>query len=114
LKSRENRDLDKDKLEMTVMPCGIYCPGCLVYMKGKCPGGSKGCKKCKTIYECAKKKNIKYCFECNTNTVSFPCERFKQFNETWKMYGQNLIENQLFIKEYGIEAFLSKFKRQKL
>ncbi|MBY8982298.1 MAG: DUF3795 domain-containing protein [Candidatus Lokiarchaeota archaeon] len=85
---------------MKVMPCGIYCPGC------------KGCRKCKTIFHCAKDRGINYCYECKFSYVDFPCKRFQQFAEPWKKYGQDLIANQQYIAQNGHDAFKKKMMKE--
>lgn len=81
-------------------PCGIHCGTCPVYLREKnpCPGADEHCKvrRCKGIYVCCvEKKGLEYCYQCKT----YPCSRFRKFAETWKKYGQDLLENQEGIKE---------------
>ncbi|QUI22073.1 DUF3795 domain-containing protein [Vallitalea pronyensis] len=93
-----------------IPPCGIYCGGCYRYKSGKkneCLGAETHCKtrKCKSIYMCCvEKKGLNYCYECN----NFPCSRFKKFAESWKKYGQDLIENQMLLEQYGEEKWLQQ------
>ena len=93
-----------------IAPCGIYCGGCPRYgCKSGCQGADTGCRRCKGIYVCCvEKKQLRYCYECS----SFPCYRFKEFAKRWEKYGQNLIDNQLFIKAHGVEKFKQSFEKQ--
>ncbi len=90
------KEKKKKKYKGTTPPCGIDCNGCPRFGKEKngCEGADKGCKHCKTIYQCNEKKGIDYCYQCS----KFPCSRFKKFSKTWEKYGQNLIENQKELK----------------
>ena len=53
-----------------------------------------------------KKKGLEFCYQCK----SYPCARYIKFADTWQKYGQNLLENQEFIKNNGKEDFLRKMK----
>ncbi len=93
-----------------VPSCGVFCGGCPSYTREKkpCLGAemnSKRCDNCKSYHLCCKEKGISHCYECPT----FPCSRFKRFSKTWLKYGQNLIENQINLKEQGEENFLASF-----
>jgi hypothetical protein len=90
-----------------VPPCGIFCGGCPVFVRGKnsCEGADTGCKtrKCKGIYVCCiEKKGHDFCFQCK----SYPCSRFLKFADRWLKYGQDLLKNQEMIKNFGKEIFL--------
>lgn len=52
--------------------CGICCNICPPYREGECPGCYE-LDECK-INQCAKSKNIKYCFLCK----EFPCDLFEK------------------------------------
>ncbi len=96
-----------------VPPCGIFCGGCPVFVrdKNRCEGAEIGCKKrkCKGIYVCCiEKKGLDFCHQCK----SYPCSKLKKFAERWLKYGQNLLENQEFIKEYGKKKFIEKMKEK--
>jgi hypothetical protein len=87
--------------------CGVFCGGCPMYIKKKnpCPGAEinyKRCEKCKTFHICCKDRDIIHCHECN----DFPCKKFKDFSKRWLKYGQNFIDNQIFLRENRDKAFL--------
>ena len=95
------------KANCFVPPCGVNCSMCPKYKQGKnpCEGYETGCKnrKCKGIYVCCiEKKGLNYCHQCK----SYPCARYKRFAESWKTLGDDLYENQQYIKEYGAEEFI--------
>jgi hypothetical protein len=52
--------------------CGICCSLCPAFRGGDCPGcyELKGCK----IHQCAKSKDINFCFLC----YHFPCDLFEK------------------------------------
>ncbi|UCD04568.1 MAG: DUF3795 domain-containing protein [Candidatus Woesearchaeota archaeon] len=52
--------------------CGICCSLCPGYRFKTCPGCT-GISRCKII-QCAKSKNIRYCFLCK----EFPCKLFEE------------------------------------
>ena len=60
--------MSKLKLEL-VGVCGIYCGFCPAFSI-KCPGclSDPHSKEC-SLYSCASKKAVRYCFECG----EFPC-----------------------------------------
>lgn len=98
--------------------CGINCVVCYKHLstkKYKCNGCRyddetlpEHCRKCK-IKDCAKNRNLKYCFECG----EYPCKLIKNLDKSYKQrYKTSLIENGLFIKEYGIEEFLKREKEK--
>ncbi len=90
-----------------VPPCGIFCGGCPVFMRDKnnCLGAEIGCKarRCKGIYVCCiEKKGLEFCHQCKT----YPCSKYLKFADRWKKYGQDLRQNQDFIRENGKENFI--------
>lgn len=96
--------------------CGMNCTVCYQHLVTKKCNGCKHndetlpehCRKCK-IKDCAKNKNLKYCFECD----EYPCKWIKNLDKSYKKrYNTSLIENGLFIKENGIEEFLKKEKEK--
>lgn len=96
-----------------VPACGVYCGGCPMYTRDKkpCPGAEinfKRCEGCKSFHLCCLEKGIHHCFQCN----KFPCSRFKDFSGRWEKYGQKLMDNQLFLKEKGVEVFLNSFNKK--
>ena len=92
-------------------PCGVYCGDCPHYTREKnpCPGADIRCaeRRCKSFFTCCvEKKGLDYCFECH----SYPCRRFKQFNDTWKKYGQDLMANQELLKNEGEKGLKSSYE----
>ena len=79
--------------------CGIFCGGCPKFIGNKCCGATINCeiRKCSLYKCCVEKRGLRFCYECKT----FPCSRFKKFAETWLKLGQNLIENQRMLAEFG-------------
>jgi hypothetical protein len=97
-----------------IPPCAIFCGGCPVFVRKNkaCLGAEDHCKKrkCKGIYVCCiEKKGLRFCYQCKT----FPCSRLKKFAKSWEQYGQDLIKNQLELKELGEEKWLEKFNNHK-
>ena len=98
-----------------VPACGVFCGGCPTYIREKkpCPGAEinvQRCEKCKTFHLCCQEKGVTHCYQCN----EFPCKKFKAFSKRWEKYGQNFIENQLFLKGNGCNAFLDYFNTKAL
>ena len=58
--------------DLLISYCGICCTLCPPYRSKKCPGFPE-LKDCK-ILQCAKSKNIRYCFLCE----EFPCKLFEE------------------------------------
>ncbi len=91
-------------------PCGMNCFICYKHLshKNSCPGcredapSKQGhCRDCK-IKECAKSKNLEYCFQCS----DFPCKRVKNLDKTYRTrYLVSLTENSLYIKENTLKSF---------
>ena len=93
--------------------CGIFCGGCPVYIREKkpCPGAEinvERCERCKSFHLCCQSKKINHCHEC----PSFPCRRLKDFSKRWLKYGQDIIENQIRLKELGESDFSIYFNSQ--
>jgi len=85
--------------------CGICCSLCPAYREKHCPGCPE-LEKCKII-QCAKSKNIRYCFLCK----EFPCKLFKEgfdwnLNEIpeFKKFKLGTVKWKPYSKEY-IELF---------
>lgn len=92
-----------------VPPCGIFCGTCpnFTRVKNKCLGAEIQCKtrKCKGIYVCCiEKKGFDYCYQCNI----YPCSKLNKFANNWLKYGQDLLQNQVYIKSKGKDKFLKK------
>jgi hypothetical protein len=101
------------KREM-IAPCGINCGTCIGHLrdKNKCCGcwpetGFKPyhCSAC-SIKNCEYLNNTTsgFCYDCE----KFPCQRLKQLDKRYKnKYHISLIQNQLKVKEIGMENFLA-------
>lgn len=90
--------------------CGVFCGGCPMYTRDKkpCPGAEINCQRCegcKSYHLCCKNRGITHCYECKT----FPCSRFKSFAKSWLKYGQDLIANQILLKEIDEEELLKHY-----
>lgn len=96
-----------------IAPCGMNC-GLCIYLhdgRGKCNGCNEGegnkpvfCAKC-VIKRCetVRKNGSGLCYDCD----AFPCKRIKTLDARYrKNYGMSMIENLIFIKENGMDAFL--------
>jgi len=96
-------------------PCGMNCGICLAHLRDTsiCNGcwsikgyKSKSCAAC-TIRNCQflKVTASKFCYECS----KFPCARLKQLDKRYRLnYKMSMIENLLYIKEFGLEKFEKK------
>lgn len=83
---------------------GKPCAGCLVSDLGK----PEHCRKCK-IKDCVKDKGLTYCYEC----PDFPCKLIKNLEKSYKLrYKTSLVQNSLFVKEQGLDAFTEEQKKQ--
>lgn len=97
-------------------PCGMNCMVCYkhCYTKKPCEGclcGDNGkpehCRKCK-IRDCVQEKGIAYCFECG----EYPCKQIKNLEKSYRTrYEASLMENSVFVKENGLEAFMEQQKK---
>jgi hypothetical protein len=102
----------KLKYKGFVPPCGIFCGRYPNFIRpnNRCEGAEAGCKtrKCKGIYVCCiEMKGLEFCYQC----ANYPCSRFKKFADIWLKHGQNLLENQEFIKNCGKEDFMNKMNK---
>jgi len=95
-----------------IAPCGMNCDLCMAYQRDK--NTCKGCwsdnsHKSKSVLQCIikncdllQKTDSKFCYECE----QFPCKRLKQLDKRYcTKYTMSMIENLLFIKEFGLEKF---------
>lgn len=92
-----------------IAKCGMNCALCIAFIdkKNPCPGCKsndinvrRGCQNC-SFYHCNHQCN--YCFECPI----FPCYKLKKLDKRYKeKYHMSMIENLLFLKQYGMEEFL--------
>jgi len=99
---------------LLIAPCGMNCGICMAYLRerNKCPGcrdfstdKAKTRLACK-IKNCAKTVNG-FCYECE----DFPCKKLAQLDKRYRTkYSMSMIENQLTIKNTGMERFLESEK----
>ena len=105
-----------------VAPCGMNCALCSSYLALKnnlksigirmpyCTGCRPRNKTCAFLKKhCSKLLNgvVSFCFECS----SFPCDRLKAIDSRYKTnYRMSMINNLVFIRDKGINKFLSKQK----
>ena len=98
-----------------IAPCGMNCGTCLSYLRTK--NHCHGCRrmdehKSRYIRQCIirncsllAKTTSGFCYGCE----KFPCRRLKQLDKRYRTrYSTSLIENLEFIKEEGIDSFLSR------
>jgi hypothetical protein len=102
-----------------IAPCGINCGICKYHYRKKdtCPGcrgqnvnKSRYCIEC-IIANCEeiKKNKSGFCYECS----KLPCKRLKNLDKRYSTkYHMSMLENQDYIKKYGIEKFLEKEKQK--
>lgn len=106
--------------EKLIAPCGMNCGLCISYLamknnlkkKGFHKKYCKGClpevKKCSILKEqcdLLRSGEVRFCYECTT----FPCERLKRLDKRYRAkYHMSMMDNLVFIKDYGIEKFLEK------
>lgn len=98
-------------------PCGMNCMVCYKHCAHKKPcdgclrsdqGKPEHCRDCK-IKTCVKEKEIAYCFECS----EYPCKQIKTLEKSYNTrYSASLIENSLYVKEYGLTAFMKMQKER--
>lgn len=94
--------------------CGMNCMVCYKHLitkkyAKKCHGCRfddetlpDHCRSCR-IKDCARDKGLSYCFQCD----EFPCKWIKNMDRSYRQrYHVSLIEQGLYLKEHGINAFL--------
>lgn len=96
-------------------PCGMNCMVCYKHCSHKKPcagclnsdqGKPEHCRKCK-IKDCAKEKQVLYCFKC----FEFPCRLIKNLEKSYnKRYQASLIKHSCFVQSYGVERFMEQQK----
>ena len=105
-----------------VAPCGMNCAICASYLAMQNDVKSKGVKisyctgcrlrnkNCAFIKkQCSKlsRGEVAFCFECS----SFPCDSLKALDSKYKArYRMSMIDNLVFIREYGMQRFLAAQK----
>jgi len=97
-------------METMLAPCGIDCGICSGYLreKNKCLGclvinedNLKHILTCRKK-QCVETRGLNYCYECN----KFPCQDIKKLDKRYAtQYGESPIQNGLFVKTNGLEAF---------
>ena len=103
-----------------VAVCGMNCTVCYKHLitkkyAKKCNGCKyddetlpEHCRKCK-IKDCAKNKNLSYCFVCE----EYPCKWITNLDKSYQQrYHVSLITNGLFIKQNSMEEFLKQEKEK--
>ncbi len=99
-------------MDVMLAPCGIDCGICEGHLRSKnrCDGclsannqiKSTHIKTCSKI-KCTLEHNVVYCFECDR----FPCLNIRKLEKRYAIkYGESPIENGLFVKNNGIDAFI--------
>jgi hypothetical protein len=89
--------------------CGLYCGGCRSYQENS-DVGCKGCRDEKTLVndcptrECAMRKGILHCGECE----SFPCELLDGFYKDGHAHHALAYDNILKIRLSGAEEWLTQ------
>ncbi|MFI5222263.1 MAG: DUF3795 domain-containing protein [Bacteroidia bacterium] len=99
-----------------IASCGMNCGICIAHLKknNSCPGCREITSDCpKTRLSCqirtCPERNGKYCFEC----TQFPCDKLERLDKRYRAkYGMSEIENLIFIRDNGINAFM-KSERSK-
>lgn len=92
----------------TIAPCGMNCELChsLQNRKKNCPGCRKKPTNC-VIQNC-QQRGV-YCYDCS----KFPCRRLKQLDLRYRTnYSMSMLENLVYIKEYGETAFLEQQRKK--
>lgn len=106
--------------ENLIAPCGMNCSLCIAYQFMKsdlnklgfhrkyCPGCIPRGENCTHMgHRCELLGNgsIRFCYECE----AFPCKRLKSLDKRYRTkYHLSMIENLIFIRDYGIERFLKE------
>lgn len=106
--------------EDLIAPCGMNCGLCIAYLGGRneinregfhrtyCEGCLPRGKGCTFMGDrCARLKNgaVRFCSEC----PDFPCGRLRDLDRRYRTrYHMSMIENLLYIRKNGMEAFLRK------
>ena len=110
MRKDHNLDIKLKLYDGRVPACGCFCGGCPTYTRDRnpCPGAAiniKRCEGCKKFHLCCKERGITHCYQCD----EFPCRGLKTFTKSWLKYGQNFIENQIYIRDNGESGFLKHY-----
>jgi hypothetical protein len=102
-----------------IAPCGIDCRLCHAFARRQvtCPGcrgedtfKSPSCAACR-IKNCVRRASLPggWCYECE----QFPCFLIKRLDKRYRTkYGAHPIENLLFIRDHGLQAFVELENRR--
>lgn len=91
--------------------CGLYCPACGMYVKGKCPGCAKNVKAswCK-IRSCCIETKRKSCADCKEYAEINDCKKFN--NIISRIIGFVLRSNRreciMIIRDKGYKSYAKK------
>ena len=113
----ENRTINNRDL---IAPCGMNCGLCIHYQaqaldlnhrgyrRKYCPGcipRGKNCLHMGDTCQRLREGHVRFCYECE----DFPCKSLKALDKRYHAkYRMSMIENLLFIRENGMDAFLSE------
>ncbi len=98
-----------------VAHCGMNCGLCVAFQREKNPcggcrtgieGNAKPCSGC-VVRTCEKRltNHWEFCYDC----INYPCKKLVELDEKHnEKYGVSPIRNLDFIKENGIESFVTK------
>src|SRR5574344_1612560 len=106
------KEIKRDK--ELISYCGLYCPACQKYLKGKCPGCRKNEKAawCK-IRKCNQEHGYHSCADCTTDVAD--CKTYSNFIS--KIFGLifNSKRNKCIYrkKEIGEDAFAKEICEKK-
>ena len=106
--------------EELIAPCGMNCAVCIAYQARKldlkkqgfnrtyCPGcipRGEHCLFMKANCDLVGKGLVRFCYECD----DFPCNRLKALDKRYRTkYHLSMIENLIFIRDQGMQAFLEQ------
>ena len=107
--------------EELIATCGMNCGLCSAYLAkthdvktqgiriSYCTGCRPRNKQCAWLKKnCEHIGQLKYCYEC----TDFPCKRLQHLDIRYRnLFKMSMIDNLQFIKERGIEQFLTKEQR---
>ena len=97
--ANENDEVQKKAKEWDVKPEEIKCFGC------KSNVTAIYCKSCE-MRQCAKKKQVEYCYECD----DYPCSRFKEFRDDKYPHRSTVLKNLESIRNRGLAQWLAEQK----
>jgi len=104
------------KYQGFIAPCGMNCGLCIGHLREERPCGGcfktddihkpKVCRSC-VIVNCdyLAKTPSGFCYDCE----KYPCTRLKNLDKRYRTnYGMSMMENLMYIKNFGLEKFLIK------